>query len=126
MPDAQTSDTSSADTTITTQTETSAPAPQEGLDAARARIAALETELGTVTADRDGAAAQLAEATRDVTLLRERLDTARNPDRAMELLEHLARATEAQALVALAAAHSGRDASDLRTRAAVLLGVGVR
>lgn len=97
------------------------------LDTARARVASLETELGTVTADRDGAVVQLADAARDLAALRDRLESARSPDRAMELLERLTVATEAQALLVLAGSLNGRDASEMRARAAAAVAaVGVR
>lgn len=138
MPDATpTTDTTSADTASTTTDASAGTKPSPGtkatlqadLDAARVRLAALESELGTVTADRDGAVAQLADAGREVAALRERLDATQarhSPDRAIDLFEQLARSTEASACLAAAsvAQHEGRNdqARELRDRAFRCLG----
>lgn len=97
------------------RSEVTAPATE--LAAALARVADLEAELGTVTADRDAAIEQLRAAQSAPA-------ETPTPRVVVGLLERLVRATEATALVALAATRSGRDASDLRTRAGELLELG--
>lgn len=96
------------------------------LDAALARCAALESQLGTVTVDRDAAAEQLADAARQITALQEITALQQPPreepvERVLEALHDIGRSMEAQACLAAAsvAQHEGRGglAQELRDRA---------
>lgn len=111
MPDLTPTDTTPTDTTPTPGTKA---ALQLELDAARARITALEGELAeatstsaTVAADRDAAVAQLAEAGERIDALQRLAERSRGESTMHDLLgllERLTRATESQALAALGAA----------------------
>lgn len=79
-----------------------------------ARVAQLEAELATVSADRDAASEQLRAASA-------RLGPGPTPEERLASFERLTLrfvvATEVQAMLALAATRSGREASDLRAQA---------
>lgn len=123
-------DADGAQTQTDTPTDTAPPAPgtkaalQLALDAATARIASLEADLGNAAADREASVEQLRAATNTIQDLREQL--AERGESMAEIMGRVAKAGEAVALASLgqAAWDDGRPdvARALRERAHRLLG----